>query len=239
MKFAYFHLDSLFPFFSSMAIGFGFLSSTSPAIKWLGFVTAVWVQAVAGNNYTFSNYSDALKSLMSLSQLQLNNLSVAKDVGKAFGIFSGLASDYLPTSVILIIGAVEGLIGYGTQWLVISRTIPPLPYWQVRFSPHKFIDGTRGWGGGAQPPMFLKTLYKDSFFSEVCPWNIFKILFILILAPSKVKCLISSMTADVHISLHGRQQLNMDEHSSSGDMHKKLQKQPRTSIRNLERLCRP
>ncbi|KAL7192944.1 hypothetical protein ACSBR2_024704 [Camellia fascicularis] len=107
------------------------IPSSTPAIKWLGFVTAIWVQAVAGNNYTFSNYSDALKSLMVLSQLQLNNLSVAKDVGKAFGILSGLASDRFPTSVILIIGAVEGFIGYGVQWLVVSQRIPPLPYWQM------------------------------------------------------------------------------------------------------------
>lgn len=108
------------------------LSTVSPAEKWLGFVTAIWIQAIAGNNYTFSNYSSALKSLMVLTQLQLNNLSVAKDVGKAFGILSGLASDHFSTSVILIIGAVEGLIGYGVQWLVVSQRISPLPYWQVK-----------------------------------------------------------------------------------------------------------
>ncbi|KAH0752230.1 hypothetical protein KY285_005378 [Solanum tuberosum] len=105
------------------------IPSTSPARKWLGFVAAVWVQAISGNNYTFSNYSDALKSLMSLTQLQLNNLSVAKDVGKAFGIFAGLASDRLPTPAILLIGSIEGLIGYGVQWLVVSGRIQPLPYW--------------------------------------------------------------------------------------------------------------
>ncbi|KAH0973109.1 hypothetical protein GBA52_025265 [Prunus armeniaca] len=104
---------------------------TSPAGKWLGFVTAIWVQAISGNNYTFSNYSHALKSLMALTQLQLNNLSVAKDVGKAFGLLSGLASDRWPTSIILIFGAVEGLIGYGVQWLVVSQRISPLPYWQM------------------------------------------------------------------------------------------------------------
>ncbi|KAK4785154.1 hypothetical protein SAY86_001843 [Trapa natans] len=103
----------------------------SSAAKWLGFVTAVWVQAISGNNYTFSNYSDALKSLMALTQLQLNSLSVAKDVGKAFGILAGLASDRLSTPVILLIGSVEGLIGYGVQWLVVSRRIRPLPYWQM------------------------------------------------------------------------------------------------------------
>ncbi|KAL5706486.1 hypothetical protein ACHQM5_024646 [Ranunculus cassubicifolius] len=107
------------------------LSPASATRKWLGFVTAVWVQAISGNNYTFSNYSDALKSLMALTQLQLNNLSVAKDVGKAFGILAGLASDRLPTPVILLIGSIEGFIGYGVQWLVVSQKIRPLPYWQM------------------------------------------------------------------------------------------------------------
>ncbi|RZC53034.1 hypothetical protein C5167_011888 [Papaver somniferum] len=106
-------------------------SSSSSLGKWLGFVTAIWVQAISGNNYTFSNYSAALKSLMSLTQLQLNNLSVAKDVGKAFGVLAGIASDRLTTPAILLIGSLEGLIGYGVQWLVVSRRIHPLPYWQM------------------------------------------------------------------------------------------------------------
>ncbi|GER35883.1 major facilitator superfamily protein [Striga asiatica] len=105
------------------------ISPASPAGKWLGFVTAVWVQAISGNNYTFSNYSDALKSLMGLTQLQLNSLSVAKDVGKAFGLLAGLASDRLSTPAMLLIGSIEGFIGYGAQWLVVSRRIQPLPYW--------------------------------------------------------------------------------------------------------------
>lgn len=117
-------------------MGFFELSSSSSkssvtALKWLGFVAAIWVQAISGNNYTFSNYSDALKSLMNLTQLELNNLSVAKDVGKAFGLLAGFASDKLPTWVILLIGSVEGLVGYGAQWLVVSETIKPLSYWQM------------------------------------------------------------------------------------------------------------
>ena len=90
------------------------LSSQHPsmAVKWLDFVTAVWVQAISGNNYTFSNYSDSLKSLMNLTQVELNNLSVAKDVGKAFGILAGLAS-YTFTTWLLLIGSVEGFLGYG------------------------------------------------------------------------------------------------------------------------------
>ncbi|RLM87635.1 protein NUCLEAR FUSION DEFECTIVE 4-like [Panicum miliaceum] len=99
--------------------------------RWLGLVTAVWVQCISGNNYTFSNYSDALKKLMGLTQLQLNGLSVAKDVGKAFGLLAGLASDRVPTWLLLAIGSLEGLLGYGAQWMVVSRTVAPLPYWQM------------------------------------------------------------------------------------------------------------
>lgn len=68
---------------------------------------------------------------MALTQLQLNNLSVAKDVGKAFGILAGLASDRISPSALLLIGSIEGFIGYGVQWLVVSQRIQPLPYWQV------------------------------------------------------------------------------------------------------------
>ncbi|KAK6946410.1 Nodulin-like [Dillenia turbinata] len=106
-------------------------SSSLLARKWLGFVTAIWVQCISGNNYTFSNYSDALKTLMGLSQLELNNLSVAKDAGKAFGILAGLASDKISTPVIILIGSIEGIVGYGVQWLVVSQRIKPLPYWQM------------------------------------------------------------------------------------------------------------
>ncbi|KAK3129590.1 hypothetical protein QOZ80_6BG0482080 [Eleusine coracana subsp. coracana] len=101
--------------------------------RWLGLVTAVWVQCISGNNYTFSNYSDSLKTLMGLTQLQLNGLSVAKDVGKAFGLLAGLASDRVPTWLLLAIGSLEGLLGYGAQWLVVSRSVAPLPYWQMCF----------------------------------------------------------------------------------------------------------
>ncbi|WVZ65707.1 hypothetical protein U9M48_015026 [Paspalum notatum var. saurae] len=99
--------------------------------RWLGLVTAVWVQCISGNNYTFSNYSHALKALMGLTQLQLNGLSVAKDVGKAFGLLAGLASDSVPTWLLLAIGSLEGLLGYGAQWMVVSGTVAPLPYWQM------------------------------------------------------------------------------------------------------------
>ncbi|KAI3974548.1 hypothetical protein MKX01_020320 [Papaver californicum] len=59
---------------------------------------------------------------MSLSQLQLNNLSAAKDVGKAFGVLAGIASDRLTTHVILFIGLWKMCIflalgGNSTTWM--------------------------------------------------------------------------------------------------------------------------
>ncbi|KAL8158813.1 hypothetical protein V2J09_000350 [Rumex salicifolius] len=98
------------------------------AMKWVGFVTAVWVQSISGNNYTFSNYSAALKTIMNLNQAKLNYLSVAKDLGKAFGLLAGFASDRIPPWLLLLIGSVEGFVGYGAQYLVVSQKIRPLPY---------------------------------------------------------------------------------------------------------------
>ncbi|CAK9860633.1 unnamed protein product [Sphagnum jensenii] len=99
--------------------------------KWVGLVTAIWVQAISGNNYTFANYSAVLKTVMQYNQKQLNSLGVAKDVGKSFGLLAGFLADYLPTWAILLIGAIEGFLGYGAQYLVVSQRISPLPFWQM------------------------------------------------------------------------------------------------------------
>ncbi|KAL2631092.1 hypothetical protein R1flu_015778 [Riccia fluitans] len=99
--------------------------------KWMGFVTAIWVQCISGNNYTFANYSQDLKKVMNYDQVQLNTLSVAKDVGKSFGLVAGFCADLLPPWVILLIGSLVGLVGYGTQWLVVSQRIAPPPMWQM------------------------------------------------------------------------------------------------------------
>ncbi|KAJ7196581.1 hypothetical protein O6H91_Y507500 [Diphasiastrum complanatum] len=108
-------------------------TSRTPQImaKWMGFVTAIWVQAIAGNNYSFSNYSVALKAILHYNQVELNSLGVAKDVGKALGLLAGICSDYFPPWAILLAGALEGLLGYGAQWLVVSQKVAPLPYWQM------------------------------------------------------------------------------------------------------------
>ncbi|CAL5340480.1 unnamed protein product [Camellia sinensis] len=98
--------------------------------KWMILVASTWIQAFTGTNFDFSSYSSDLKSVLGISQLQLNYLSVASDMGKAFGWCSGVSLLYFPLWVVLFIAAFIGLIGYGFQWLVIQRLIT-LPYFLV------------------------------------------------------------------------------------------------------------
>ncbi|GLT73951.1 hypothetical protein SLA2020_457780 [Shorea laevis] len=95
--------------------------------KWMILVAAIWIQAFTGTNFDFSAYSSQMKSVLGITQVQLNYLAVASDMGKVFGWSSGLALLYFPLSVVLFLAAFIGFIGYGLQWLVISGVIS-LPY---------------------------------------------------------------------------------------------------------------
>ena len=93
-------------------------------------VATTWIQAFTGTNFDFSSYSSTLKTVLGISQVQLNYLSVASDMGKAFGWCSGVSLMYLPLWVVMFIAAFFGLFGYGVQWLVIKQVIT-LPYFLV------------------------------------------------------------------------------------------------------------
>ncbi|XP_031376565.1 protein NUCLEAR FUSION DEFECTIVE 4-like isoform X1 [Punica granatum] len=95
--------------------------------KWMILVVTIWIQAFTGTNFDFSAYSSALKSVLGISQVQLNYLAVASDMGKVFGWSSGLALIYFPLSVVMFMATTMGFIGYGLQWLVISGIIT-VPY---------------------------------------------------------------------------------------------------------------
>ncbi|KAJ1431178.1 Nodulin-like [Sesbania bispinosa] len=95
--------------------------------KWMILVATIWIQAFTGTNFDFSEYSSAMKSALNISQVQLNYLATANDMGKVFGWSSGLALMYLPLTLVLFIAASMGLIGYGLQWLLINDIIT-LPY---------------------------------------------------------------------------------------------------------------
>ncbi|KAK9144108.1 hypothetical protein Sjap_004011 [Stephania japonica] len=98
--------------------------------KWMILMATIWIQAFTGTNFDFSAYSSTMKSVMGISQVQLNYLATASDLGKAFGWSSGLALMYLPLSVVLFMAAFMGLVGYGLQWLVIQNFVS-LPYFVV------------------------------------------------------------------------------------------------------------
>ncbi|KAI4314589.1 hypothetical protein L6164_027479 [Bauhinia variegata] len=98
--------------------------------KWMILVATIWIQAFTGTNFDFSEYSSALKSVLNISQVQLNYLATASDMGKVFGWSSGLALMYFPLWAVMFMSAFMGLIGYGLQWLVIENIIT-LPYFLV------------------------------------------------------------------------------------------------------------
>ncbi|XP_044485002.1 protein NUCLEAR FUSION DEFECTIVE 4-like [Mangifera indica] len=97
-------------------------------LQWLSLVGAVWLQSINGTNTNFPAYSSQLKALLSMSQLQLNNLAFASDAGKLLGWIPGIAAVYLPLWLVLMIGAFLGLIGYGLQYLFITHQISSLSY---------------------------------------------------------------------------------------------------------------
>lgn len=98
--------------------------------KWMILVATIWIQAFTGTNFDFSSYSSDLKSVLGISQVQLNYLSMASDMGKALGWCSGVSLLYFPMWVVIFMAASMGLFGYGLQWLVIRRFIS-LPYFLV------------------------------------------------------------------------------------------------------------
>ncbi|KAJ1691809.1 hypothetical protein LUZ63_015964 [Rhynchospora breviuscula] len=98
--------------------------------KWMVVVATLWIQAFTGTNFDFSAYSSALKVAMGISQVELNYLATASDLGKLFGWSSGLALLYLPLPVVLFIAAGTGLVSYSLQWLVVTSQIS-LPYTAV------------------------------------------------------------------------------------------------------------
>ncbi|XP_020548446.1 LOW QUALITY PROTEIN: protein NUCLEAR FUSION DEFECTIVE 4-like [Sesamum indicum] len=98
--------------------------------KWMILVATIWIQAFTGTNFDFSAYSSEMKAVLGVSQVQLNYLATASDLGKAVGGSSGLALMWLPLWAVMFTAAVMGLVGYGVQWLVISNVIA-LPYFVV------------------------------------------------------------------------------------------------------------
>ncbi|KAG6408303.1 hypothetical protein SASPL_131308 [Salvia splendens] len=95
--------------------------------KWMVLAATIWMQAFTGTNLDFSAYSSELKSVLGVSQVQLNYLATASDLGKALGWSAGLAVVWMPLWAVMFAAAAMGLVGYGAQWLVVAEVIT-LPY---------------------------------------------------------------------------------------------------------------
>ncbi|KAF1002072.1 protein NUCLEAR FUSION DEFECTIVE 4-like [Apium graveolens] len=101
--------------------------------QWLSLVATIWLQSISGTNSNFPAYSSQLKHLLNLSQLQLNNLAFASDAGKILAWFSGVAAANLPLWIVLMIGSLIGMIGYGVQYFFLTNlhAQTTTPYWLV------------------------------------------------------------------------------------------------------------
>ncbi|CAL4894060.1 unnamed protein product [Urochloa decumbens] len=105
------------------------MSSSPSSAHWLSLVGSVWLQTINGPNADFPVYSSQLKEIKGISQVRLNFLASASDVGKVFGWFAGVAALHLPLWAVALTGAAFGLVGYGVQFLFLDS--PRLAYWHL------------------------------------------------------------------------------------------------------------
>lgn len=99
--------------------------------RWLVLVASFWLQACAGIGYAFGSFSPLLKSSLGYNQQQINILGNAKDIGDAMGLISGSLCDVLPTSALILIGALQNIFGYGWLWLIVTQRASVMPFWVV------------------------------------------------------------------------------------------------------------
>ncbi|CAD5178455.1 protein NUCLEAR FUSION DEFECTIVE 4 [Musa acuminata AAA Group] len=99
--------------------------------RWLVFVAAMWVQAVAGIGYLFGSLSPVIKSSLGYNQRQIARLGVAKDLGDSIGFLAGSLCEILPLWAALLIGVLQNFVGYGWVWLIVTGRAPVLPLWAM------------------------------------------------------------------------------------------------------------
>eukprot|EP00249_Psilotum_nudum_P019098 c27099_g1_i1 orf=469-2301(-) len=99
--------------------------------RWFIIVVGIWIQCSGGSSYDFGVYSQTLKTALHYDQLELDTVSVFKDVGANVGIVSGLLYDTSSPWIVLLVAAVESFFGYFMMWLAVSLKIPRPSLWQM------------------------------------------------------------------------------------------------------------
>ncbi|MBA0799743.1 hypothetical protein Gohar_010238 [Gossypium harknessii] len=102
--------------------------------RWLVFVVAIWMQSCTGPGYIFGSISPVIKSSLNYNQRQLSKLGVAKDLGGSVGFIAGGLCEILPIWGVLLIGALQNLIGYSSLWLIVTGKVPVFPLWATYFN---------------------------------------------------------------------------------------------------------
>ncbi|PRQ16079.1 putative major facilitator superfamily [Rosa chinensis] len=99
--------------------------------KWVSTVASIWIQCTSGTLYTFSVYSQTLKTTQGYDQSTLDTVSVFKDFGANCGILSGVLYSYSVSWagpwVVLLAGAVQCFLGYFLMWAAVVGLIPRPP----------------------------------------------------------------------------------------------------------------
>ncbi|KAJ7945955.1 Protein NUCLEAR FUSION DEFECTIVE 4 [Quillaja saponaria] len=106
--------------------------------KWVSTVASIWIQCTSGSLYTFSIYSQTLKTTQHYDQSTLDVVSVFKDIGVNAGVLSGVLYDYASSRrgtnsvagpwLIHLVGAVQCFLGYFLMWAAVVGVIhrPPV-----------------------------------------------------------------------------------------------------------------
>ncbi|KAM6569873.1 hypothetical protein CsatB_017858 [Cannabis sativa] len=104
--------------------------------KWVSTVASIWIQITSGSLYTFSIYSQALKTTQHYDQSTLDTIAVFKDIGVNCGLLSGLLYSYATCDtattsfyrrgpwLVLLAGAGQCFLGYFLMWAAVSGLIP-------------------------------------------------------------------------------------------------------------------
>ena len=99
--------------------------------KWISTVASIWIQSTSGSLYTFSIYSQSLKTTQHYDQSTLDTVSVFKDIGVNFGVLAGVLYTFSTSGsrragpwVVLLVGAAQCFLGYFLMWASVNGLIP-------------------------------------------------------------------------------------------------------------------
>lgn len=98
--------------------------------RWFIIAVCIMVNISSAGAYSWSVYSQKLKTVLNIDQETLNVVAAFKDLGVNLGIFAGLLFDYWSPAGVLLIGTAMTVTGYLCAWLAVTRRITP-SVWQM------------------------------------------------------------------------------------------------------------